>query len=113
MGGNYVENSAPRLTRLRPEIRLMESRLIERSGLFEKGLALRRDHDHPIEMRQRIAKIPGGARNPRGEQLRGGVVGPFGETGFDVASGCCDLAFRKKHGGQKMMQHRIAGPGGA
>ena len=71
---------------------MMVSRLIERPGFFEKGFALRRDRDHPIEMRQRITEISGGARDARREQLRGGVVGPLGETGFDVASRCFNLA---------------------
>jgi hypothetical protein len=61
-------------------------------------------------MRQRAAEIPGRARDPRREQLCGGVVRPFRQADLDVLAGGFKLALGKQHGGQKMMQHGIAGP---
>ena len=80
--GNDVQDRPPRLPRLRPK-----AGLIERSGLFQKCLPLRRDRDGPIEMRQCAVKIADGAGDARREQARGRVVRPPCKAGLDVTAG--------------------------
>ena len=60
-------------------------------------------------MRQRGVKILGGPRDAGGEQLCGGIAGPFCQAGLDMAAGRLNFALRKQYGGQEMMQHGIAG----
>ena len=68
---NDFQDRAPGLARLRPE-----AGLVQRPRLIEKCLALRRDRDRPVEMRQR-AEIIGRAGDPRRQQMRGGISGRF------------------------------------
>src|ERR1700688_2296916 len=99
-----VQDRPPSLARLWPQ-----NRLVERSRLLEKGLPPRRDRDSAIEMREGGFEIPVGAGDPRGEQMRGGMVGPFGKAGLDMGAGRLNLALRKQHGGQEMVEHGLAG----
>jgi hypothetical protein len=72
MIGNGFQNGPPRLARRKPM-----TGQIERPGFFEKHLSLWRDRDHPIQMRQRTVKILFCAGDAGGQQMRGGIVGPF------------------------------------
>jgi hypothetical protein len=101
---NDVQNRPPRLAGLKAK-----TRLVEGSGLFEKGLALRRDRDDPIQMSQRAVKIPGCAGNAGRKKVRGGIAGASGKACFDMGAGRLDLTFGIEHGGKKVMEHGIAG----
>ena len=83
--------------------------LIQRAGLLDESLPLRRERDGAIEMRQRGVEIPGGPRDARGKQPGRRIAGPFCQTGLDMAARGLDLALRKQHGGQEMAEHGIAG----
>ncbi len=86
--------------------------LLKRPRLFEKYFPLRGDRDGPIQMRQRAVKIPGGAGDPGGENMRGGIFRPFGETGLDMAARRLNFTLGKQHGGQQMIEYGIAGLAG-
>ena len=53
--------------------------------------------------------MPVGAGDPRGEQMRGGIVGPLGKAGLDMGVGRLHLALQKQHGGEQMIEHGLAG----
>ena len=52
-----------------------QASLIERSRFFDERLALRRDRDSAIQMRQRAVEISGPSRKARRKQARGRIVG--------------------------------------
>jgi hypothetical protein len=86
--------------------------LVQGARLFEKGVALRRDRDRAIEMRQGGVEIPIGAGDARGQKMRRGIAGPPGQAGFDVLARGLNFVAGEQHGGEKMMQHRFAGRAG-
>ena len=84
------------------------TRLVQRPRLFEKCVPLRRDRDRSIEMRQSGVEILGGAGDARGEQMCRGIAGLSGQAGLDVFAGGLDFVLGEQHGGEKMVQHRLA-----
>lgn len=92
---NGIQDRFPGLPRLRPK-----AGLIERSRFFNESLALRRERDRTIQMRQSAVEIPGRSRETRGKQPRGRIVRPFCEAGLDVRPRRLGLARGKQHGCQ-------------
>jgi hypothetical protein len=98
------QNGPPRLARPKPK-----TRLVECSSLLEKYLPLGRDRDDPIEMSKCAIEIPGGTGDACREKVRGGVPGPSCKTCLDTRAGRLNFALGEQHGGQKMIEHGIAG----
>ena len=63
-------------------------------------------------MQESGVEIAGSTGDARGQKMCRGVARLPGQTGFDVFAGGLNFVLGKQHGGEKMMQHRLAGRAG-
>ena len=88
----------------------MRAGLIERPGFFEKGFALRRDRDRPIEMRQRIIEISAARAIRAASNCAAALSGRLARLA-SMWRALLQFALGKQHRRQQMMQHGSPGRG--